>query len=66
MDTKSKLDIATQKKQSGDQAFKAGDMPAGQPLIELRFLWPRAHVLRLSALRNYHEVHCSYGSYING
>lgn len=28
MDTKSKLDIATQKKQSGDQAFKAGDMPA--------------------------------------
>jgi hypothetical protein len=49
-----KIDTAKQKKDTADQAFKAGELKAGEILIS--YLYSGCEFTRRSALRSYHEV----------
>jgi hypothetical protein len=52
--TQLKIDTAKQKKDTADQAFKAGQVKEGK--VMLSYLCGRYEFTRRSALRSYHEV----------
>jgi hypothetical protein len=53
-DAEAKIAVGKQKKDVGDQAFKAGQLMDGQP--RRRFLLHNADKVLATALRSYHEV----------
>ena len=53
-----KFNTAKQKKAAGDEAFKNNDLAGGKRRNLRSGTAPHIHHMRVTALRNYHEVRC--------